>query len=131
MAEIIYDLLDEQMTKDELNFYVELGKRVADLRKKDPLTQVQLAAALDISQQLMASYEAGRRKIPVAMIPKLAKIFGVSAEELLGMREKPVKPGPTPKLQRQIEQINSLSRAKKLFVLEMIDAVIQREKSTG
>jgi hypothetical protein len=34
---------------------------------------VQLAEALEISQQMMASYEIGRRRIPVSMLPAGAR----------------------------------------------------------
>ncbi|WP_234422185.1 hypothetical protein [Sedimenticola thiotaurini] len=36
------------------------------------------------------------------------------------------KRGPTPTLQRQIEQISQLPRAKQKFVMEMLDTVIQQ-----
>ena len=54
----------ELMTKNDEIFYQQLGKRVAKLRKEQNVTQVQLAKMLDISQQLVAAYEAGQRRIP-------------------------------------------------------------------
>jgi DNA-binding XRE family transcriptional regulator len=43
----------------ERAFFVELGLRVAELRKQQNITQVQLAETLEVSQQTMQGYEAG------------------------------------------------------------------------
>lgn len=130
MSQISYSFLDEQMTEDDREFYLELGNRVATLRKEIQMTQVQLAKVLGISQQLMASYEVGRRKVPASVLPKLAKTFGVSVEALLGMKEKAAKPGPTPKLQRQMERLSGLPRSKQRFVMEMLETVIRQQQSS-
>ena len=130
MSTINYSLLDDKMTtKDDKIFYRELGQRVAQLRKEQSLTQVQLAKILKISQQNVAAYEAGLRKIPVSVLPKLSKLFGVSFEDLLGAEEKKTKRGPTPKFQRQIEKIAELPRAKQKFVMEMLNAVLQQNNA--
>ena len=126
MFQVSYDLLDEQMTADDKEFYRLLGERVAGLRKEQGLTQVQLAKLLGISQQLMAAHEAGQRKIPASLLPRLAQLFEVSCEELLGVKEPPAKRGPTPALQRQVEQIRQLPRTKQRFVMEMLDNVIKQ-----
>jgi transcriptional regulator with XRE-family HTH domain len=127
MTDISYELLDEQMTEDDKEFYRQLGERVARLRKDQNLTQVQLAKILNISQQLMAAYEAGQRKISAVMLPRLAKLFDVSCEEILGTKEPPAKRGPAPALQRQVEQIRQLPRTKQRFVMEMLDTVIKQQ----
>ena len=115
------------MTAEDKNFYKQLGECVARLRKAQSLTQVQLAKILGISQQLMADYEGSQRKIPASMLPKLATIFEVSFEELLGTKGPQAKRGPTPALQRQVEQIRLLPRNKQKFVMEMLDTVIKQQ----
>lgn len=129
MPTITYSLLDEQMTKDDKVFFKQLGKRVAGLRKELGITQVQLAETLNISQQLIAAYEAGNRKIPASMLPILAKLFAVSLEQLTGVDERPVKRGPASTLQRQIEQIGLMPRAKQKFITEMLEALIKQQQS--
>ncbi len=114
------------MTQDDSVFFRLLGQRVAKLRKEQHLTQVQLAEILEISQQHMASFEKGIRKIPASMLPKLSKVFAVPVESLLGMTNKAAKRGPAPKLQRQVELISQLPPAKQKFVSEMLDTVIQQ-----
>jgi len=131
MPSITYSLLDEQMTQDDKIFFKKLGKRVAQLRKEAGITQTQLAESLRISQQLIAAYESGARKIPASMLPTLTKLFAVSLEELVGMEKMPAKRGPASILQRQIEQIGMMPRAKQKFITEMLDALIKQQQSAS
>lgn len=129
MAVISYRFLDEVMTEDDKNFYRQLGERVARLRKEQHLTQVQMAQILSISQQHVASYEAGRRKIPASILPVLSKLLEVPVEALLGMKSQKTKRGPIAALNRQVEQIRRLPRTKQKFVMEMLDTVIRQQSS--
>jgi len=114
------------MTLEDKSFFAALGLRIAQLRKDSGYTQVQLAEHLAISQQHMASFEKGIRKIPASMLPKLAQLFGVSLDELMDTQAKGSKRGPASKLERQIERIQQLPRTKQRFVTEMLDTVIQQ-----
>ena len=102
MPSIIQIYVEKMATKDN-DFFDLLGQRVAHLRKASNLTQVQLSKLLGISQQHMGSFENGIRKIPASMLPKLAEIFAVPVDELLGIENTAAKRGPIPKLQQQIE----------------------------
>lgn len=112
------------MTQDEKKFFRDLGTRIAELRKEQNLTQQQLAELMGMSQQSIASWEVGRLRIAVSMLPQLARTLGVSVEALIGEEEKPAKRGPTPKLQQQMERISQLPRTKQRFVMEMLDTVL-------
>jgi len=115
------------MTHDEKVFFKQLGARIAALRKDQGMTQVQLAEALGLSQQMVASYEVGRRRAPVSLLPQIAQTLAVSLEELIGQKDlQPAKRGPAPKLQQQIERIQQLPRSKQRFVIEMLDTVLQQ-----
>jgi hypothetical protein len=70
------------------------------------------------------------RKIPASMLPKLAKLFAVSLEELTGMEKLPAKRGPASILQRQIEQIGMMPRAKQKFITEMLEALIKQQQAS-
>lgn len=50
----------------------------------------------------------------------------MSLDELVGETTQARKRGPTPKLQRQLEQISRLPRAKQRFVIEMLETVLQQ-----
>ena len=115
------------MTQDEKKYFKELGRRVALLRKEQNLTQVALAEQLGISQQMVASYEVGRRRVPVSMLPALAHALAVPIDALLGHKSAAKgRRGPPPKLQHHFERIGQLPKAKQRFVLEMLDTVLSK-----
>lgn len=118
------------MSQDK-SFYIAMGKRVAQLRKTQNMTQTQLADVLGVAQQTMAHYEGGRLRMPVALLPMLATLLLVSVEEIVGAPGQATKGkrGPTPKLQQQMERVSQLPRAKQKFVMEMLDTVIQQQAS--
>ena len=113
------------MTQDEKEYFKVLGSRVAQLRHDQNLTQVQLAEALGISQQMVASYEVGRRRIPVSMLQSLAQALSVDIDDLLGDAAKArAKRGPAPVLARHIERINALPKTQQKFVMQMIEMAL-------
>ena len=112
------------ITTDEKAFFVQLGARIAQLRKAAGITQVQMAEVLGMSQQTVNSYEVGRRRVPVSALPTIARALAVSIEELIGEPAKPGKRGPTPKLLQQVERIGRLPKTQQRFVMQMIDTVL-------
>ena len=112
--------------KDEKAFFVQLGARIAALRKEQNITQVQLAELLKVSQQTITAYEVGRRRMPVSSLPVIARFLGVSIEELIGEPPSAAakKRGPTPKIQQQVERIQRLPRAQQKLVMQMIDGIL-------
>jgi transcriptional regulator with XRE-family HTH domain len=119
------------MTQDEKAFFKALGARIATLRKDSAITQVQLAAAMDVSQQTVAAWEVGRRGVPVSNLPTLARTLGVSVETLIGEKASPAKRGPTPKLQQQVERLSRLPQAKQRVVMEMLEGFLNQAARTG
>lgn|GEM_PF-186940 len=112
------------LSQDEKAFFAQLGARMAQLRKAQGITQVQMAEWLGVSQQTVNAYEVGRRRIQVSALPTVAKLLGVALEELIGEPPQPGKRGPAPKLQRQMERIQELPKPKQRFVMEMLDTVL-------
>ena len=114
----------DTVTSEEKRYFKELGSRISQLRKEQNLTQQQLADELGLAQQVIASYEIGRRRVPVSTLPVLAKTLAVPIEALLGVTNGAAKRGPAPKLQRHIERISELPKPKQRFVMEMLDTVL-------
>jgi transcriptional regulator with XRE-family HTH domain len=112
------------MTQDEKAFFKQLGTRIAEFRKSAAITQVQLAETLSVSQQTVASWEVGRRGVPVATLPALARALSVSIESLIGQKAPPAKRGPAPQLQQKIERLSRLPKAQQRLVLQMLDGVL-------
>ncbi len=61
-----------------------LGKRIVHNRKKLGLTQDQLAEQLGITAQAVSKWENDQTCPDITMLPKLADIFGISTDALLG-----------------------------------------------
>jgi DNA-binding XRE family transcriptional regulator len=59
------------ISKEERTFFVQLGARVAELRKARAITQVQLAESLAASQQTVNAYELGRAFRYLRCLPSL------------------------------------------------------------
>lgn len=118
------------ISNQEREFFVELGARIAQLRKNRNVTQVQLAEALNVSQQTFQAYEVVRRRIPVSALPVVAHTLSVSLEELFGETESvatPRKRGPVPRWQQQIEAIARLPKTQQRFSAQMLDTVLAQQ----
>ena len=116
------------ITKDERAFFAQLGSRVAELRKAQNITQVQLAETLNISQQTVNAYEMGHRRVPVSSLPILATTLAVSMEELVSSPQPTSKKrGPVPKLQQQIDRIQQLPKTQQRVVMQMLDTVLAQQ----
>lgn len=116
----------DSMTQDEKAFFQQLGARIAEFRKSATITQVQLADTLGVSQQTVASWEVGRRGVPIATLPALARALSVSVETLIGEKAAPAKRGPAPQLQQKIERLNRLPKAQQRLVMQILDGVLQQ-----
>ncbi|MBE6804390.1 MAG: helix-turn-helix transcriptional regulator [Ruminococcaceae bacterium] len=60
--------------------------RLRDMREDNDLTQAQVAEVLGIDQRVYSNYEIGKREIPVHLLIKLAKMYEVSTDYLLGLK---------------------------------------------
>jgi transcriptional regulator with XRE-family HTH domain len=127
MLSTVHAELISLMTRDEQEFFKQLGARIAQLRQESSLSQQALADALEIPQQTYANYEVARARPPVSMMPQLAQVFGISVDELLGLHKNGAgKRGPTPLLQKQIERLNSLPKAQQKVVMKMLEGVLSQ-----
>ena len=66
---------------------MELGKKIASLRKVKNITQAQLAEYLSVNPQTVSRWEAEGGTPDVMLLPKIASFFGVSLDELFGMTD--------------------------------------------
>ena len=61
--------------------------RIRDLRKELELSQAQLAAKFNLSQQTISSYENSTREPDTETLKQLAVFFDVSLDYLLGLSD--------------------------------------------
>ena len=65
-----------------------LGQRISLYRKKLNISQEELGVRLGVSRQAVSKWETGTADPSTSNLLALAKLFGVSAEELLRSVEK-------------------------------------------
>lgn len=65
---------------------IEIANRLADLRKQHGLSQEELADKLGVSRQAVSKWECGESSPDTDNLIALAKIYGMSLDELLGNR---------------------------------------------
>ncbi len=62
---------------------MELGKRIAELRKSRGMTQEQLGERLGASRQAVSKWEAGKAVPELDLIIKMGELFGVTMDDLI------------------------------------------------
>ena len=93
---------------------VDFGDRVRQLRKAKGLTQSQVAELVGGTKMMISSYEQGMRFPPYPTLIKLAKLYGVSTDYMLGLH------------QQKVLNVDGLSDANLLLVRALVEAL--REK---
>lgn len=61
---------------------MNVGKNIKRLRLHKKMTQSQLAERLGVSSQAVSKWEKDINAPDIALLPEIAKIFGVSIDEL-------------------------------------------------
>jgi len=67
---------------------MDFAKRLKELRRKNDLTQAELAKAFNIGLATVAMWESSQRRPPAKMLLKIAEFFKVSVDYLLGVETK-------------------------------------------
>lgn len=67
---------------------VNMGKKLKSLRIEKKLTQRQIAERIGLAISAVSSYESGTRYPSYDVLIKLAQIFHVSTDYLLGMTDR-------------------------------------------
>ena len=99
-----------------------IGQKIKSLRKKADLTQDRLAEMLGVSAQAVSKWEVGSASPDLSLIVPLTRVFGVTADELLGIAHE--------KDPREIETEEALDRIMKTPGKDgKIDIRSLREKS--
>ena len=65
-----------------------LPEILEELRTDHDYSQVAIAQKLHVSQQTYSNYETDKSDIPSAQLKVLAKLYGVSADYLLGLDDR-------------------------------------------
>lgn len=66
----------------------EIGKNLKSHRLNHSLTQLQLAKQLHTTRQSVSLYETGVRTPDIYMLSKIADIYGMTVDELIGRKKR-------------------------------------------
>ena len=69
--------------------YQRLCAVLRSLRREAGLTQVQVAAALDVPQSFVSKYESGERRLDVIELGHVAQVLGVTTRTVLERLDDP------------------------------------------
>ena len=69
---------------------MDFGDRLKELRKKSGLTQAQLAERIGVTKSVISFYEQRERSPSPSVLIKMAKVFRVSTDYLLGIERQQV-----------------------------------------
>jgi transcriptional regulator with XRE-family HTH domain len=101
-----------------------LGERIRELRKRQGMSQAELAAELGLNQTAVSDYETGAARIHAAMLAALARVLRTSADELLGLSSARIArgtgPAPDRRFLRRLERLDRLSRRDQQALLNTI-----------
>lgn len=105
---------------------MELGNKILTLRKKNNITQEELAEQLNVTRQTISKWELGETSPDIKQAKELSKIFKVSLDELVDNDIKDLlveRVSNTEKLAGMIIKIMKVGGAI-LFTLFIIDLII-------
>ena len=73
---------------------MKLGEKISTLRRKQGLSQEELAVRLNVTRQAVSKWETGTSVPELETLVALAKIFGVTTDYLLSVEEVPERTEP-------------------------------------
>jgi len=94
----------------------DLAKNLRRLRKEKNWTQAKVGEKLNYGYSAIANYETGRNQPSVDDLLKLADVFGVTTDELLGVR-------PRTSDEEFLYSFRRLSPEKQKIILELIESL--------
>jgi transcriptional regulator with XRE-family HTH domain len=113
---------------------MKIGQNIKELRKSHGWTQKDLAHYLGTTQKVVHDYESEKTKPPVERLPYIARVFGISVDELLGVK-KAVVNGKTPhihknsRLSKIQEEFSKLSQTEQTAIRKQIRGLIAQKEN--
>ena len=107
---------------------MEFSERLKDLRKQAELTQVDVAEKLGISQPAYASWERGVKKPTQDNLVKIAQIFNVSVDYLVGNSDEKTDELDNIELLFRMNSKGLTEAEKAVFKKELIEFMEERKK---
>ena len=94
---------------------VDFSQKLKQLRKDKHLTQAQVAERIGVTASMVSSYETDIRLPSYEVMLRIADIFGVSVDYLLGRQE------------RRVLDISQLTEEEASVVSDMVNILMKRK----
>jgi guanyl-specific ribonuclease Sa len=82
-----------------------------------------------VKPTLRSSFEKGRRRVPVSLLPVIAQTLDTTLDALVASNTNAAatakKRGPQKKIQQQMKLIETLPAAKQRVITQLIDSMLQ------
>jgi transcriptional regulator with XRE-family HTH domain len=105
---------------------MKIGDRIVQLRKEKGLSQTDLAAAIKASREAISKYERNEAVPSVEVASKIAEVFEVTIDYLIGKDHNMAVDKKTLKRMQDIDKLDDNTRDKLFF---LIDNVVQNSKA--
>jgi transcriptional regulator with XRE-family HTH domain len=100
------------------------SSRLTTLREKVGISQRELARQLDVHHSNVSFWERSGNMPPADVLPSLAKILGITVDELLGQPKTRSAPTPGGKLGQLFEQVAKLPRTQQARIAGTIEDML-------
>lgn len=95
--------------------YYEFGERLKGLRTSFPMTQQRLADEIGVTKSVVSAYETSSRYPSYPILLRIAEVFGVSTDYLLGRDTG------------RVLDVSALSEQNFQLVAQLVQALGQKE----
>lgn len=105
---------------------LDIGSKITELRKRKNWSQADLAKAVEASRDIIGKYERNENSPSVEMALKIARVFDVPVDYLLGEGKHAAYDKETVK---RLEDIEALDSPTKSVIYNIIDTFLRDAKA--
>lgn len=108
-----------------------IGKNIKTIREQKGLMQKEVAAAADMQASNYSKIESGQRDISVEALDRIAKLFGMTVDEIIHFEDKKTPKPVTVEDKTATEKIQLISQLDdddKNAVYRIIDGMLTKNK---
>lgn len=101
----------------------KIGDQIKKFRKARGLSQIELGERLGVTQQVITNWERNLREPTIETLLKIAGIFEITLEHLVGQKMAEIEDQTSRALQKRFELIKKLPPEKQKAFMTFVDAL--------
>ncbi len=107
---------------------IAYGNRLSTAREAAGLTQEQVAKAVGLTVSTYRSYEKGRARVPVDLLPQLAEVFGRSLYWMHGLSDPRGLSGDEQQLVTIYQKLRESAKRMVMTLAQSLEANLRAEQ---